>query len=96
MVSVLPGNGDGTFGASIALNSGGNNPESLSVGDFNGDGQPDLVVGNNFDGTVGVLLNAAGPPLVTLATADGSVLTSRRRLSAPANSWPGPTTPSTA
>ena len=72
VISLLPGNGNGTFGTPVALSSGGNYSESLSLGDFNGDGQPDLVVGNNADGTVGVLLNAAGQSLDTLTTADGS------------------------
>jgi hypothetical protein len=36
----------------------GTNPESVAVGDFNGDSKPDLAVAN-FDGTVSVLLNAS-------------------------------------
>jgi len=40
----------------------GVNPESVAVGDFNGDGKPDLAVANFGDNTVSVLLNttAAG------------------------------------
>jgi hypothetical protein len=45
-VSVLLGNGDGTFGD--ARNSPtGSGPRSVTVGDFNGDGIPDLAIANN-------------------------------------------------
>src|SRR5436305_177387 len=48
-VSVLRGNGDGTFGApaSIPL-SDGSSPQSVAVGDFNADGKMDLGVTSNF------------------------------------------------
>ena len=57
-VSVLLGNGDGTFGAKTDFITG-NDPESLAVGDFNGDGKLDLAVGNVAGGpgnTVSILL----------------------------------------
>jgi hypothetical protein len=57
-MTILLGNGDGTF--KQAANSPvtvGNNPHSVAVGDFNGDGIPDLVtVGNTSAGTVTTLL----------------------------------------
>jgi hypothetical protein len=54
-VFVLLGNGDGSF--RIAFNSGvGSNPASVAVGDFNGDGKPDLAVANHGSGNVSVLL----------------------------------------
>ena len=46
-VSVLLGNGDGTFKAAVNY-SAGKNPRSVVVGDFNGDGNLDLAVAN-FD-----------------------------------------------
>jgi len=54
-VSVLLGNGDGTFQAPVTYNSGGFIAFSADVGDVNGDGHPDLVAAN-LSGGVGVLL----------------------------------------
>ena len=42
-VSVLLGNGNGTFQAQQTFATG-NGPQSVAVGDVNGDGKPDLVV----------------------------------------------------
>jgi len=54
-VSVLLGNGDGTFKAHVdyATQLG---PDSVVVGDFNGDGKLDLAVRNQSSNTVSVLL----------------------------------------
>jgi len=54
-VSVLLGNGDGTFGAKSDYGAG-SLPSSVAIGDLNGDGKPDLAVANESDGTVSVLL----------------------------------------
>jgi hypothetical protein len=59
-VSILLGNGDGTFRASREFNAGGNETTTVAVGDFNGDGKPDLAVANyavgGGSGNVGVML----------------------------------------
>jgi hypothetical protein len=57
-VSVLPGNGDGTFQNPIHFATGGQ-PRKLAVADFNGDGKPDLVTSNFDDNSVSVLLNTS-------------------------------------
>jgi hypothetical protein len=54
-ISVLLGNGDGTFGSGMDFDAG-NYPLSLRIADLNGDGHPDLVVGNGYASTVSVLL----------------------------------------
>ena len=54
-VSVLLGNGDGTFRAAQTF-AVGSFPWYIAEGDFNGDGRPDLVVTNHGDSTVSVLL----------------------------------------
>src|SRR3989442_1004090 len=55
-VSVLLGNGDGTFQLALTFGAG-SSPTSVAVGDVNGDGRPDLAVANyGFNGTVSVLL----------------------------------------
>jgi hypothetical protein len=60
-VSVLLGNGDGTFQAPVMYESGGAYATSIAVADLNGDGHPDVVVANDCGddcsvGAVGVLL----------------------------------------
>ena len=50
-VSVLLGNGDGTFGSPVfyPIQVTGNGPNVVAIADFNGDGKPD-VVSANYDG----------------------------------------------
>jgi len=54
-VSVLLGNGDGSFGANTEFGTG-YAPLSVAIGDLNGGGKLDLVVANSGDNTVSVLL----------------------------------------
>jgi hypothetical protein len=64
-VSVLVGNGDGTFQAPVRQSSGGKVAMSVAIADVNGDGRPDLLVAslcakgciNRPNGTIGALLN---------------------------------------
>jgi hypothetical protein len=66
-VTTLLGNGDGTFQSAQTFLSGGNEATSVAVTDVNGDGRPDVVLGDlgSFDenlppGIVSVLLNNTG------------------------------------
>ncbi len=63
-LTILLGNGDGTFQPPITFLTGGGYSDSVAVADFNGDGKPDVAVttyGGNGTGTppgiVSVLLN---------------------------------------
>jgi hypothetical protein len=71
-VSVLLGNGDGTFQTAVTYDSGGGGSAvAIAVADVNGDGKPDLLVANEQTATVGVLLgNGDGTfqPVVTYSS----------------------------
>ncbi len=54
-VSVLPGNGDGTF-SSATFASAGSTVQGVAAGDFNGDGIADFVTANGSSGTITVFL----------------------------------------
>jgi sugar lactone lactonase YvrE len=75
-VTILLGSGNGTFtpatGSPVSV---GRTPQSVSVGDFNGDGIPDLAVANNGDDTVTILLGSGSgaftpAPTSPLSTGD--------------------------
>jgi hypothetical protein len=54
-VSVLLGNGNGTFQAATTV-SGGSNTVFAASADFNGDGKADLALANQFGSNISVLL----------------------------------------
>jgi Bacterial Ig-like domain (group 3)/FG-GAP-like repeat/Abnormal spindle-like microcephaly-assoc'd, ASPM-SPD-2-Hydin len=80
-VSVLMGNGNGTFQTALSYDTG-SRPESVAVADFNGDGIPDLAAAAYNANEVSILLGsgngvfgkatnyAAGSEPVSIATAD--------------------------
>jgi hypothetical protein len=49
VVSVLLGNSDGTFQPTVTYSSGGDGALSVTVGDVNGDGNPDILASNFCD-----------------------------------------------
>ncbi|TAH15273.1 MAG: DUF4347 domain-containing protein [Oscillatoriales cyanobacterium] len=61
-----------TFATKVDFTTG-TNPQSVSIGDINGDGLPDLALANNGSNTASILLNTtAKVTAVTATTADGS------------------------
>jgi hypothetical protein len=63
-VSVLLGNGDGTFQGRVNYGAG-SNPVALAVGDFNRDGWPDLAVANS---------SFSGPASASVLLAKGTTI----------------------
>jgi hypothetical protein len=70
MVSVCLGNGDGSFQLAIAIGVG-ERPSSVAMGDFNGDGKPDLAVANETSNNVTALINQGSTALLTAVSAAG-------------------------
>lgn len=68
-VSVLFGNGDGTFQPAFTLETTGLESAGIAIADFNGDGKPDIVVSNFDSNSVSVFLANGGgkfqTPIVT-------------------------------
>jgi hypothetical protein len=56
VVTILLGNGDGTFTRLPGTPATGDGPVSIATGDFSSDGVLDLAVANILDGTVTVLI----------------------------------------
>jgi hypothetical protein len=80
-VSIMQGNGDGSFQAPTIYSSDGYwGAFSPAIADVNGDGKPDVIVVNlegegkpTFDGSVGVLLNNTGNVAGTTTTLTSSL-----------------------
>jgi hypothetical protein len=66
-LTILLGNGDGTFTAATASPATGNDPISVAIGDFNGDGKADLAVANSYIDT-----GELGSVTVLLGNGDGT------------------------
>jgi hypothetical protein len=59
LLNTIPaGSGTPAFAAQQTFATG-NGPDTVAAADYNGDGRPDLAVGNSNAGTVSVLLNTA-------------------------------------
>jgi hypothetical protein len=71
-VSVLLGNGDGTFQNQVTY-AVGNAPHALVAADFNGDGRTDLAVANDGEiGSSGFLIRGSSDVSVLLGNGDGT------------------------
>jgi uncharacterized protein (TIGR03437 family) len=70
MVSVCLGNGDGSFQLAMAIGVG-ERPSSVALGDFNGDGKPDLAVANETSNNVTALINQGPGTYLTAVSAAG-------------------------
>jgi uncharacterized protein (TIGR03437 family) len=70
MVSVCLGNGDGSFQTAMAI-AVGERPSSVALGDFNGDGKPDLAVANETSNNVTALINQGSGAFLTAVSAAG-------------------------
>jgi FG-GAP-like repeat/Abnormal spindle-like microcephaly-assoc'd, ASPM-SPD-2-Hydin len=74
VVSVMLGDGNGTFQAPISYASGGAYATNVTVADVNGDGKPDLLVTNDCAGTTCVGATT-GSVAVLLGNGDGTFQT---------------------
>jgi uncharacterized repeat protein (TIGR01451 family) len=79
-VSVLLGNGDGTFQSQKVSDVGGPNPTSVAVADFNGDGKLDLAIGISSQGGC-----TGSSVYILLGNGDGTFQPSVQAVNVPSN-----------
>ena len=71
-VTILLGNGDGTFTADALSPSTGFGAFAVVAADFNGDGRQDLAVANEFSNTVTILLGRGDGTFVATPVSPGT------------------------
>ena len=74
-ISILLGNGNGTFANYRSYSTGSTSPVSIAVGDFNNDTKQDLVVANEKGDNVGVFIgygNGSFAEQISYAMPNGS------------------------
>lgn len=71
--TTVPGSSTPTF---VVGGSGpvGGGPQMLAIGDFNGDGKPDVAVPNQASNTISVLLNQTEPGSMSASLAPGATI----------------------
>jgi len=72
LVTILSGNGDGTFAAPKFLVAG-NGPVDITAADLNGDGTTDIVTANSLDNTLSLLMNTQAALAVNISSAGGMI-----------------------
>ncbi len=78
-LSILPGNGDGSFQTQSTVATG-QSPSAVAVADFNGDGKPDLVVVSQGGNTFSILFNLGEPTFPFTEGADTVALSTPGRV----------------
>ena len=73
-VTLLIGNGDGSFSTPLAPISVGQLPNDVVTADFNRDGKPDLAIPNSGNTNTTILLNTSTATQTSTATLDHVVL----------------------
>jgi hypothetical protein len=73
-VTVLPGQGDGTFQPPVSYRVATQQTYGVAIGDFNGDGRTDIAVATSLSDTVGILLGqtAANPTVRAVSVSPSS------------------------
>ena len=74
-VSILLGNGDGTFSEKTNFSTNLAGTDGIAVGDVNGDGKPDIAVSSHCDGPRGQDCGPNGSVSIFLGNGDGTFQT---------------------